>query len=413
MIKRLTPKTAFGKNVITVITGSGLAQFFPILISPVLTRLYSPEDFGFLALYLLGISVLTILATGKYEDSVYLPHHIKGVARIIDLSTKLSMILSIILLLIILLFGELLWAYFDINNSKIWLYILPIAVFISAKYVILTQLAVVRSEYKKLSISRVSQSLTSGGVSISLGYFMLSFGLLVANLIGQVVALITLRKIKKLTCDRYVFTSLSRLAIAKKYSKFPLFMVPSGLLNVMSSNMPTIILTSTFGLVYVGFYNLLQKTLSAPTTFIGRSFAEVFRQQASADMKQHGTCRPLFYSTVLKLVFLSAIPFFILIVYTPEIFEFAFGKDWRVAGEMAQILVPMFFIRFITMPVSSIILLRDRAEIDFWWQVTFLVLSLGAFFFTETIDNLMVYFAVAFSLMYLFSFLINYKLAKL
>ena len=89
MIKRLTPKTAFGKNVLTVMTGGGLAQAIPILMSPVLTRLYSPEDFGFMALYLWVASLLTILATGKYEKSVYLPNRTKGVARIIDMSSKI------------------------------------------------------------------------------------------------------------------------------------------------------------------------------------------------------------------------------------------------------------------------------------------------------------------------------------
>jgi O-antigen/teichoic acid export membrane protein len=152
--------------------------------------------------------------------------------------------------------------------------------------------------------------------------------------------------------------------------------------------------------------------MSTPSTFIGNSFSEVFRQQASDDIKQYGTCSPLFRRTVLKLIVLSIIPFLILMVYTPEIFVIVFGKDWQIAGEMAQILVPMFFIRFITMPVSSVILLRNRVEIDFWWQLTFLVLSLGAFLFTENINEMMVYFTVVFSFMYLLSFCINYKYAN-
>ncbi len=176
--------------------------------------------------------------------------------------------------------------------------------------------------------------------------------------------------------------------------------------------MPTIILTRTFGIGYVGFYNLIQKTMSTPSTFIGNSFSEVFRQQASDDIKQYGTCRSLFRRTVIKLTALSIIPFLILIIYTPEIFVIVFGKNWQIAGEIAQILVPMFFIRFITMPVSSVILLRNRVEIDFWWQLIFLVLSLGAFLFREKINEMMMYFTVVFSLMYLLSFSINNKYAK-
>ncbi len=197
MIKRLTPKTAFGKNVLTVMTGGGLAQAIPILMSPVLTRLYSPEDFGFMALYLWGASLLTILATGKYEKSVYLPNRTKGVARIIDMSSNLSLFFSILLLFSILFFGDYLWHFFDIKNSIIWLYILPYSVFIASQYQILEDLVIKRSEYKKLSISRVSQSFVNSSAAVGLSYLMVNSGLLVANLLGQIVALITVRKIKK------------------------------------------------------------------------------------------------------------------------------------------------------------------------------------------------------------------------
>jgi O-antigen/teichoic acid export membrane protein len=375
--------------------------------------LYSPEDFGAVAIYLLGISLLTTLATGKYEDAVYLPNNSKGVAQVVDLSSKLSILFSIILLLLVLLVGDYFWVFFDMKNSIIWLYVLPIAVFISSQYVLLTQLAIKRSEYMKLSKSRVFQSFVNGGVAISLADIILNFGLLFSNLIGQIIAFLTISKIKRMVCGKYKFSNMGRIAVAKKYAKFPLFLVPSGLLNVISGNMPTIILTSAFGLSYVGFYNLVQKTLSGPSAFIGNSFAEVFRQQASDDIKTHGTCRPLFSKTVMKLTLISIIPFSILMIYTPQVFEIIFGKDWRIAGEMAQILVPMFFIRFVTMPVAPIILLRDRAEIDFFWQLTFLGLSLIGFLFTDTINYMMVYFSVSYSFMYLLSLLINFKLAKL
>ena len=190
-------------------------------------------------------------------------------------------------------------------------------------------------------------------------------------------------------------------------------MIPSGLLNTASANMPIIILTSNFGLIYVGFYELVQRTLSIPSTFIGNSFGEVFRQQASDDLKKTGTCRPLIQNTISKLFIVSFLPFFGLWVSAPILFEIVYGADWRIAGEMAQILVPMFYIRFLSMPVASIILLRDRTEIDFWWQLTFLFLSLGGLVFIDSIYSIMLYFSISFSLIYLLSFFINYKLAKL
>jgi O-antigen/teichoic acid export membrane protein len=401
--------TAFGTNVLTVMTGTGLAQIFPVLISPILTRIYTPEDFGVLAIYLLGLSLLTILATGKYENALYLAKNYKAVSRILDLSLTLSIIFSVFLMGLVVVFGHLFWAYFHIKHSILWLFILPVALFISSHYVVLTQLAIRTANYKQLSISRVCQSLTFGLVALAIGYLSLSFGLVVATFFGQFVAYSIIKKTGK---HKYKFKNLFRFATAKRYIKFPIYMMPSGLLNAVSANMPIVILSTNFGLTYVGFYELVQRTLSAPSTFIGNSFGEVFRQQASDDIRKDGTCRPLIRKTIAKFFIVSALPFFGFWFYTPVLFEIIYGEDWLIAGEIAQLLVPMFYVRFLSMPVASIILLRNRPEIDFWWQLTFLALSLAGLAFRDSIYEAMSYFSIIFSFMYLVSFLINYKLAK-
>lgn len=403
-------KSSFERNVLTVMTGTGLAQIFPVLISPILTRIYTPEDFGVLAIYILGLSLLTILATGKYENALYLPKNHKAVYRILDLSLTLSVIFSFFLMGLILVFGNLFWTYFDIEHSILWLFVLPVAIFISSHYVVLTQIAIRKSNYKQLSVSRVSQSLTFGLVAIAIGSLSLSFGLVVATFLGQFVAYFIIKKIGK---HNFKFKNLSRLATAKRFVKFPVYMIPSGLLNVSSANMPLVILSSNFGLMFVGFYELVQRTLSVPSTFVGNSLGEVFKQQASDDIRKDGTCRPLIRKTIFKLCLVSVVPFFGLWYFTPVLFKIIYGEDWLIAGEMAQLLVPMFFIRFISMPVSSIILLRNRPEIDFWWQITFLALSIGGLAYRDSIYASMSYFSIIFSLMYLVSFGINYKLAKL
>ena len=73
MIKRFLPKSTYAKNVLTLMTGTGLAQAIPIAISPILTRIYTPEEFGVFALYMAIASILTVLVTGRYEMAILLP----------------------------------------------------------------------------------------------------------------------------------------------------------------------------------------------------------------------------------------------------------------------------------------------------------------------------------------------------
>ena len=49
MIKLFKPKSEFSRNVLTLMTGTTIAQAIPIAISPILTRIYTPEDFGLFA----------------------------------------------------------------------------------------------------------------------------------------------------------------------------------------------------------------------------------------------------------------------------------------------------------------------------------------------------------------------------
>ena len=90
MIRKLVPKSKFSKNVITLITGTALAQAVPIAITPILTRLYTPEDFGVFAVYMALSSILVVLVTGRYELAIVVPQKDEDAINIVALSVVLS-----------------------------------------------------------------------------------------------------------------------------------------------------------------------------------------------------------------------------------------------------------------------------------------------------------------------------------
>ena len=61
------------KNIATLVTGTMIAQAIPIAISPILTRLYTPAEFGSFALYMSIVSILVVIATARYELAIVLP----------------------------------------------------------------------------------------------------------------------------------------------------------------------------------------------------------------------------------------------------------------------------------------------------------------------------------------------------
>ena len=95
MIKKLKPKSEFSRNVLTLMTGTTIAQAIPIAISPILTRIYTPEDFGVFALYMAIAAIISVVSTGRYEMAIMLPKRNEDVNAIVKLILILLSSISI------------------------------------------------------------------------------------------------------------------------------------------------------------------------------------------------------------------------------------------------------------------------------------------------------------------------------
>lgn len=107
MISKYLPKGSFARNVLTLMTGTTLAQAIPIAVSPILTRLFSPAEFGVFAVYLAIVSVLAILATGRYELAIMVPKKDRDAAALAVAAFMLSLFVSLVILLVVFLFNEI------------------------------------------------------------------------------------------------------------------------------------------------------------------------------------------------------------------------------------------------------------------------------------------------------------------
>jgi O-antigen/teichoic acid export membrane protein len=98
LISKYLPKGSFARNVLTLMTGTTLAQAIPIAVSPILTRLFSPAEFGVFAVYLAIVSVLAILATGRYELAIMVPKKDRDAAALAVAAFMLSLFVSLVIL---------------------------------------------------------------------------------------------------------------------------------------------------------------------------------------------------------------------------------------------------------------------------------------------------------------------------
>jgi O-antigen/teichoic acid export membrane protein len=389
--------------------GTLVSQIIPLLLTPVLTRIFSPEDFGAYGVYLAIVMLASILVTGRYDLAILIPKSIKQAFLLAETAFLLSILISILLLIAIVVFSDSIVESLSLTGIGNWLYLLPFSIFLAASIQILTNLKIRTSSYKSLSAARISQTSMSNTFFLCSGtFYKFNGALIVGNLLGQIASVVILfqnyNKSGRFTRNRILGTM-------KTFSNFPKHLMFAHIINVIAAQMPLLIITNLFGLGAAGFYSIVQRVFGLPSTVLSTSFGEVFKQTASERYKKSGECAELFISTLKKLIYISFIPFLIFYFIAPFLFSFVLGSEWGEAGQYAQILTPMFFIRFISMPLSSIIIFAKKTKIDLYWQVSLLICGACSYFFSSSIEVMITYLSFSFSCCYLMSLYINYRLA--
>lgn len=95
-LERWLPRGSFVRNVAVLAGGTAAGQAIVVLASPVLTRLYTPEDFGVLAVYASLLCVLSTVATLRYELAIPLPKRDEDAAALVVLCLVIVLGMSLL-----------------------------------------------------------------------------------------------------------------------------------------------------------------------------------------------------------------------------------------------------------------------------------------------------------------------------
>ena len=375
MIQRLKPKSEFSRNVLTLMTGTTIAQAIPIAISPILTRIYSPEDFGMLALFLALFSILSTIATGRYELAIMSPES--------DDEAKDIVFLSILVAIFVFFISTILIWFFDVEiaillgNSEIknWLYFIPFTVLSFGVYQSIDYWLNRQKKYRGMSENKLIQVGSVSILQLIIGVFSKS-GLILGSISGWAVSMFFVFNRSKIKYSDFRLKESEKALL--KYKDYPLFQAPSSVLNSIAEQSPVIFISRAFLESTVGFFSLVLKTLNAPVALISKSIGQVYFQKISehANSSPHLLLSDI-YSVAFKLSILSVLLFSPIVFFGPELFSIIFGSEWIEAGLYAQILVYSIAIKFVVSPLSTIFLAIDRIKVASMWQLAYFIITLS------------------------------------
>lgn len=341
-----------------------MAQAIPIAISPLLTRMYSPEEFGAFALFLALVTILGGVAAARYDMAIMLPNSQRDAETVAWLSGGITTLFSLLLSIPCIWGRETVASWFGDPGLAAILPWMPLAVWLLSLGAIFSALASRARQFSRVARANVLKSVSMSGVQLAAGGATYgTAGLVIGNLVGGVLLLLGLRNTRGGLSAIDVPQSKDVLRLAGTYKDFPKFSVWATFANGVSVNVLSLLLSTFYSLASLGFYNLVQRVLAAPSAVLGSAVGQVFYQRASVEFRESGTILHSFHSAWLRLLFISIPLFLPILFFADPVFAFIFGEDWRVAGHYAEILAPMFWIRFWVSPLSSTnqLLLQNRA----------------------------------------------------
>ncbi len=366
-------KQSFRKSVATLITGTAAAQAIPVLILPLLTRIYDPKDFGMLAVYMSIASMVSVVATAKYDMAIPLPNRYNNRQALLAISLFIATSISIIFMLSLIMLGFLKFEVNVLSNIGMLVYLLPFSVLFVGIYMGLNYWHTSCGGYADISISRVSQSLINGSVSVSAGLLSLGpGGLVLGTLAGQATAaLILWRRAQKKTPGSMLEVSFRRACwLLKKYRKFPMYTAPHAISTVAKNNFVVLFISDRYTQSTVGYYYMAMRILMLPADLIGYAVGQVFYAEAS---KEYGRTKNI-RSNVLRLMAwlfaIATIPAIFMAIYSSTIFETVFGPGWKNAGVIAGYLIPYILFHFVASPIGMVPMIVGRQREALYWGVT-------------------------------------------
>ena len=412
-------KGSFTANVLTLMTGTTLSQILGIVIAPVLTRLYSPEDFGILALFIAISNIFVIMASWRYEMAIMLPHDHEDAAAVFSLSAFIVIFMSFLFLVIVALFRQSIAGLLKTPEITYWLWCTPVNIFLLGLVQIFNSWQSRMKNFSKLAATRLMAAVLSAGTSIGMGIWghYGAMGLIAGQLAGSFFSAGILGGQIFKKDSKFFGNSFSRKNIihqARTYYRFPLIDSWAVVANYASQRVPILILNYFFNNVIVGLYFLGYRVLHLPLHFINRSLSEVFYQRYEEKRKSYG--KKDFLKRIIKiLTVISFFPAVLLFVFAPLMFKIFFGAEWEVAGEYARILTPLLFFRFISSPIGSVLWSEGKNTLRLGWQCLLLIVSTVAFIIGGLSGNIyiaLIIFSICGSLLYLLHIIIVLRVSS-
>lgn len=348
-------------NILRVFTGNLAASTIIFLTLPIISRLYSPSDFGQAFYFISLTAVAASVSSLRYDASI-----------VIASKSKLASIMAINSTIICFITSTLFGFICFIMNSyqsrflspfSEFIYLLPVTIFLTGLCQIILSIFTREKEFGAVAGFNISKSAVQQTYRIFFGIagFASGISLITGLIAGQILGIVFVGKrlvniFKNLLTKQITLKDL--IFGLKRYKNFPIYSSWSYFMNILGFQLPVLLLGYYFDIEKVGHFSMAVMVLSFPTA-LTNSIGRVLYQQA-AEKKNAGDLKQFVWEVYKRLTTYAALPFMLCMLYGQTILSYLFGSSWNDAGLFSQILALLYFVIFCTSPLGNLYNIQER-----------------------------------------------------
>lgn len=371
------------RDVAVLALGTVIAQMVAMAATPLLSRLYSPSEFGLLAVFLVVASVGATFVTLRYESSILVPKENAESASLVLLSLFLVGGFSLTLAVLSALIPVEVQEIIGLGALGAWVPIAFLTAAATAVFVVMQGWMNRQKKYMQIAGLRVGQSIALAGLAIALGVLNIENGLLIAQACISVCLCFAALWLGRSVALLWKTSHVKAVAVVHKNA--PRYMLPAALLDVVSLQMPVVLIAAWFGVGEAGQFSMAWRLLMLPMALVGGAIGQVFMQRFSSLVTSPLLAGDLIKRSWLILFLIGFLPFLSIFLFGDLVFYVFLGDEWSGSGEVAKVLAPMALAMFVSSPTSGAFIILGIQKYSLLFGVTSLIyrpfsLFLGYYF---------------------------------
>lgn len=379
--------SGYWRRVGTLLSGTSVAQLIPIAAMPVLSRLFSPAEYGILAIMVALFTVLGVAASGRFEFAIVLPKHDQDAYAVASLAIIVSIGFSVLVGVVLAVFSADVALVLGAPRIRSMLFLVPVVVAFTGIYNTLRFLANRFDQYRTIANAEILKTLTLTLTQMVLGTIGLgASGLTIGYAFGHTVSSVPLFRQAKALARSGTTNGPELRRQLRRYWKFPVLSLPAAVANSMAVHLTNLLIGARYAVADLGQYSMTQRVLGLPSAIVGTAVGQAFYRQATKEMHEKGRSTSIYDRTTLVLAALATPAFIVIAVIAPGLFGWVLGAEWRVAGEYARILAPLYAVRLIVSAVSMTTAVHERQGIALVWQIGLLCLAFASVFVATALE---------------------------